>query len=290
MDWMGKRWLWYLISLLLIIPGLVSIGIRGFNYGIDYTGGNLIEIQFKQSVSVGQVRSQLDQLGLHGSSVREAGPNRFLLRTPELTEEKSKEVVDELQKAFGQADIARNEKVGATVGGELTRKALYALAIASVLQIIYITIRFEFYFAVAAILALLHDALVVAGVFSLFQVEIDGTFVAAILTILGYSINDTIVVFDRIRENLQISKRESQPSIVNKSISQTLFRSISTSSTVILILIALLTLGGTTTRVFALAMLIGTISGTYSSICVASPLWVDLQRLFGKTRQAAKAV
>lgn len=287
---MGKRWLWYLISLLLIVPGLISIGIQGFNYGIDYTGGNLIEIQFKQAVTVAQVRGQLDQLALSGSSVREAGPNRFLLRTPELTEDKNREVIDNLQKAFGQADIIRNEKVGATVGGELTRKALYALAIASVLQIIYVTVRFEFYFAVAAILALLHDALVVVGMFSLFQVEIDGTFVAAILTILGYSINDTIVVFDRIRENLQISKRESKPSIVNKSISQTLFRSISTSSTVVLVLIVLLTLGGTTTRVFALAMLIGTISGTYSSICMASPLWIDLQRLFGRTEKAAKKV
>lgn len=291
MDYIGKKKIWYALSLLLLIPSIISLFVQGLNKGIDFMGGNLLEIRFEKQANSDQVRQLLQDFGLPNAIVQEAGENQFLIRTPELTEEQNTKMVADFQEKFGKTEILRNEKVGATIGKELTRNAVLALVIASVLMVIYITVRFQFYFGMAAILTLLHDALVVLGVFSILQIEIDSTFVAAILTLLGYSINDTIVIFDRIRENLNLKKKEPVIPLVNKSISQVLVRSISTVCTVVLALVALRIFGGETTKIFALTLLIGVVLGTASSIFVASPLWVDLTRLLGKgpvTLKAAK--
>ena len=178
---------------------------------------------------------------------------------------------------LGNLDVLRIDEVGAVIGKELTNKALMAIGIACVLMLIYITIRFEFKFGVGAVVALLQNVVIVVGVFSLFQWEVDSTFIAALLTILGYSINDTIVVFDRIRENLKLRRREPYDVIVDKSVLQTVNRSINTVLTVVFCLGVLLLLGGATLKYFVLAMLIGIVVGCFSSIFIASPIWYDLK-------------
>ncbi|MDN5347874.1 MAG: preprotein translocase subunit SecF [Clostridia bacterium] len=292
-DFINRRRLWYIISAILIAAGLVAMAVnwpQPLNFGIDFTGGNIIEIEFAQNVKSVQVRQVLEKLDLSNATIQAAGERQYLLRVPELSEGDYNKIIAGLKENLGEAKILRSDKVGGVISKELTRKALYATGIAWVLMVIYITIRFEFFFGLAAVLALIHDVLMTSGLFAIFRWEVDSAFVAAILTIIGYSINDTIVIFDRIRENLKMRKKESLEDLVNKSINQTLTRSINTVMTVILALLALLFLGGETTRGFALAMLIGVISGTYSSICVASPLWIDFRHYARERRRAAARV
>jgi len=275
-NFVRNRRIWYVLSLLIIIPGIISLGVQQLNFGIDFTGGNIIKVQVQEPVENQEMRDFLAAQGLSKFSVRQAEGNQLILRTEELNEQENADLVAAMQEHFPGLTLLGNDKVGAVIGRELTIKALYALAIAAVLMVIYISIRFEFWFGLAAIIALLHDVLITLGVFSVFRFEVDSTFVAAVLTLIGYSINDTIVVFDRIRENLKKRQRQSLTEIINTSINATLGRSISTSLTVIFTLVSLLVLGGETTRMFALAMLIGTVSGTYSSIFIASPLWLEM--------------
>lgn len=270
---------WYILSLLIILPGLISQVVRGLNFGIDFTGGNMIEVRFNQQVDVYKVRQAVSELGFEASrNVQQSGPNDFIIRTRQLSQEESDKFIRDLQGKVGPLTLLRNETVGAIVSKELLRNAVLALLAASVLMLIYITVRFEFKQGIAAVVALLHDALVVTGVFSLCQFEVDSSFVAAILTILGYSINDTIVIFDRIRENLKLRKGEPLEDLINVSLWQTMTRSINTVLTVLFVLIALYFLGGSTIRNFVLALLIGVTSGAYSSIFNASPIWYDLKQ------------
>lgn len=276
-NFIGRRKIWYIISLAIIIPGIFSLFFQGLNLGIDFTGGNLIQVKFNQEVSSQEVRNVFSEQINDGISVQEAEENNFLVRTPALTEEQGNKIITNLTSKIGENQILRNEHVGPVIGKELALNALYALAIASVLMVIYISFRFEFRFGIAGIISILHDVLIVVGLFSLFQIEVDSAFVAAILTIVGYSINDTIVIFDRIRENLRgKNRKEERAALVNRSIMQTLARSINTVLTTLFPLLALLLLGGATIKVFALALLIGIASGCYSSIFVASPIWFDL--------------
>lgn len=275
-NFVGRKKLWYVISLIFIIPGLISLLFQGLNLGIDFTGGNLLEIRFEENVTTEQVREVFQARVDSSYSVQDSGNNSYLVQTDVLTEEQNNAILGDLTTKLGKNEILRNEHVGPVVGRELSLNAFYALIIASVLMVIYITVRFEFKFAIAAILALLHDILVLVGIFSIFQIEVDSTFVAVILTIIGYSINDTIIIFDRIRENLTKAQKKSDlGDLVNQSITQTLSRSLNTVFCVVLMLIALLVLGGETTKVFSLALLIGISAGCYSSIFVASPLWFD---------------
>lgn len=290
LDFMKWRRLYYAISLALIIPGLVSLGLRGLNLGIDFTGGNLLQIQFKQPVPIEEVRRVVAGENLGSYRLQQGEGNQFLLRTRELTEEENDRLLAAMRRELGPLEVLRNEKVGAVIGRELALNALWALVLGSALMLLYITVRFQFYFGVAAVLALVHDVLVTLGFFSLFQIEVDSAFVAAILTLIGYSINDTIVIFDRIRESLGALRKSPLAEVINYSINVSLVRSINTSLTVIIALVALLLLGGVTTRVFALALLVGTITGTYSSICVASPLYYEFQQRWGQRgRVAARA-
>lgn len=287
MDFMKYRRIWYIVSALLILAGITSLSLKGLNRGIDFTGGNVFEFRTSDpAVDSGRVREAFSMAGLTGIRVQVIGGGQFLVRTPEMSEEEAQGVMGAVEERIGELEVIRNERVGAVIGRELSMNALIGLAIACALMILYITVRFEFWFAVAAIVALIHDVLVATGVVSLLQLQIDGAFVAAVLTIIGYSINDTIVVYDRIRENLKNLRKAAPDEIVNLSIRQTLRRSISTSGTVALALLALLIFGGESTKVFAFTLLAGTIVGTYSSICVASPLWLDLTELLGRRRRA----
>ncbi|MFA5384908.1 MAG: protein translocase subunit SecF [Eubacteriales bacterium] len=275
---------WYIISLVILLPGLISLALQGLSKGIDFTGGNIIEINYDKPVAVEKIREAVVSQNLKANhTVQKIGETGYLIRTSQLTQDQNGKLLEALNK-LGKSKL-RYESVGPTIGRELTQKALIALIIASVLMIIYITVRFEFKQGLAAVIALLHDVLIVTGIFSLFRIEIDSAFVAAILTIIGYSINDTIIIFDRIRENMhRRQKGENIEDIVNRSIWQTLTRSINTVLTVIFVLVAMYFLGGSTIKTFILAMLIGVVSGAYSSICNASPLWVDLKRLEKKSR------
>ncbi|NPV26533.1 MAG: protein translocase subunit SecF [Firmicutes bacterium] len=280
MDFVGRRKIWYAISLVIIIPGLIALMLHGLNLGIDFTGGTIINLKFNQPVTTTEVSEVLKSFDLgENVPIQVANDNTVLIRTKALEQEQTDQIVRAFQAKYGQVTVLRVEKVGPVVGKELTMKAIYSVLVASVLMLIYITFRFEFKFGVAAVIALLHDVLVVLGVFALLRIEVDSSFIAALLTILGYSINDTIVIFDRIRENRKIMPKASVEDLVNRSITQTLTRSINTVLTVVFTLVALLLFGGETTKIFVLAMLIGVISGCYSSICNASPLWVDFNLL-----------
>ena len=282
-----RRKIWYAISLVFIIPGLISLMLQGLNLGIDFTGGNIFELRFTEQVQVKELREALREYKMEDSMIQQSGAD-FIVRTKELSLEQSNDLVSGLKDKLGDLTVLRNEQVGPTIGKELTQKALLALFAASLLMLAYISWRFEFKQGIAALIAITHDVLVVTGIFSLFQIEVDSAFVAAILTIIGYSINDTIVIFDRIRENmLNRKKGQALEELVNSSLWQTMARSINTVLTVVFVLLALYFLGGSTIKNFVLAMLIGVVSGCYSSIFNASPVWVDLRLMDEKKKVAA---
>ncbi|OPY58135.1 MAG: preprotein translocase subunit SecF [Pelotomaculum sp. PtaU1.Bin035] len=283
------RKIWYAISILVILPGVISLFLHGLNMGIDFSGGSLLDLKFQQPTAVEQVRSVFSEFGLEGATIQRSNETDFLIRTRELNEDESMKVIQELDSKLGGVTVQRNERVGAVIGKELIMKAFQALLIASVLIVIYIAWRFEFKQGIAAIIAVLHDCLVVLGIFSIFRLEVDSSFVAAILTIVGYSIMDTIVIFDRVRENMLLKQKgEALEDVINKSLWQTLARSINTVLAILFVLVALLVLGGATTHNLVIALIVGVISGAFSSICSASPLWFDFKRLerSGKPRTA----
>lgn len=296
-DIAGRGKVWFIISLLVIIPGLFSMATRGFNFGIDFTGGTIIDLKFDQPVTIVQVRDSLRQYGLDGSIIQLSGEDSgvessqdVMIRTVDLEESDRKAVMASLKDEIGNYQVMREEKVGATIGGELIMNAVMALVISWVLIILYVAARFEFRFGIAAVLALVHDILIVLAVFSFTQRQIDSSFVAALLTIVGYSINDTIVIFDRIRENLKLHFRRGGDVIelVNRSVYQTLTRSLYTVFTVLFTTLALLFFGGETTKDFAFALLVGFASGCYSSIFIAGPLWVTLRNWAEAKKKAAR--
>ncbi|MBO8159943.1 protein translocase subunit SecF [Thermosyntropha sp.] len=276
MQIIQRRKIFYIISLIIIIPGLVSLFMQGLNLGIDFTGGSILHVKIENNVNAGEVRSVLEELDLEKAEVQKSG-DEFYIRTVELSQEQTKELLNDLKDKFGKVEFLSAESVGPTIGKELTRNAILALLIAGVLMLIYITVRFEFHFGIAAIAAIIHNVLVVLGIFSLFQWEINSSFIAAILTVIGYSINDTIVIFDRIRENMKFKLKEDRMTLLNRSIMQTLNRSINTVLTSAFALVALLVFGGATIKIFVLAMLIGFVTGAYTSIFIASPIWYELK-------------
>ena len=282
-DIAGRAKIWFIISLLVIIPGLISMVTRGFNFGIDFTGGT-----FEQAVEISKVRDALKPFGLDNSTIQLSGEssdvaaaNDVMIRTIDLEEVQRKEVMAAIKSNVGNYEVMREEKVGAVIGNELILNAVMALVISWVLIILYIAYRFEFKFGVAAIAALIHDILIVLAFFSFTQRQVDSSFVAALLTIVGYSINDTIVIFDRIRENLKLHFRRggNVAMIVNRSVYQTLTRSMYTVFTCLFTTLALYFFGGETTKDFAFALTVGFISGCYSSIFIAGPLWLTLREM-----------
>lgn len=277
-DLVKRRKIWYLISFFLLAPGIVSLFIQGLNLGIDFTGGTIMELKFNKNVRVEEVRGVLADFGWDkGAQVQKAGNDTVLMKLKSISESDRNKFKAALEKQIGNVEIVKEDNVGPTVGRELAMKALLALAIASVFMIIYITFRFELKSGLAAIIALLHDVILVIGVYSIFQIEVDSAFIAAILTIVGYAINNTIVVFDRIRENNSNKKNKlTDEEIVNKSIWQSLTRSINTTLAVLFVLVSLYLFGGATIKNFVLALIIGVSIGLYTSLLIASPLWIDL--------------
>ncbi len=286
-DIVGRRRTWFGLSLLVIVLGLVVWGVRGLNYGIDFTGGSLYRFKFERPIAASsaeesaltvKIRSLVRELGISKAMVQLSGRSQVFVRTPALTEEKAKEESHAIMQALeehygdkgGKVEQIGMEQVGPVIGRDLLIAGLKALIIGCGLILIYVSIRYEFRFAVAAIIALLHDIMVVLGVSAIARVEINSAFVAVVLTVVGYSINDTIVIFDRIRENRKIHRRMPLAKVTNMSIVQTLARSINTTVSTLFPLTALLFLGGATLHDFALALIAGITSGAYSSIFTAS--------------------
>jgi preprotein translocase subunit SecF len=279
-DFVGKKGLAIVLSLVLILAGLVSLVAKGGpRYGIDFAGGTLIQVKFNQPTDAATIRGALAPLNLRGLTVQrfEGEGDEFLLRAQESSaalEGLSHRITEALEGSFGegQLELRRMEMVGPQAGRELRNRGLLAVLYAMIGILIYVSWRFKFRFAVGAILALLHDVLFTVGIFSLLNKEIDLPVIAAFLGIVGYSLNDTIIVYDRIRENTGKIEKESFPSVINRSINETLSRTIMTSGTTLLVVLALLIFGGGVIQNFALALFIGIMVGTYSSVFVASPV------------------
>ncbi|MBN1469488.1 MAG: protein translocase subunit SecF [Fusobacteriaceae bacterium] len=279
-DFVKNRRIAYIISAVFILVGLISIIFQGFNYGIDFSGGTLLQIKFNKSISIAEVRDTLSELNLSQSTIQTLSESEFVIRTEKIDSEQRKEILSALREKLADLEILRVETVGPVIGENLKMLSLYALFFAFIGIIIYITLRFEFKFSIISILALLHDCLFVLGIFSLLQKEITISIMAAVLTIIGYSLNNTIVILDRLRENIKFKTRESFENLINMSINQSLSRTINTTLTTIIPVLALYFLGGNILSDFALALLIGMVAGTYSSIFIASPLLLEWNKIF----------
>ena len=272
-DFVGKRMYAIIFSTVLIALSLFSLATNGLKLGIDFTGGTLIEVGYQQSADLSEVRTTLAESGFNGANVQYFGStNEVLIRLEPQTISSAKLSTKIIQLLGNDVDIRRVEFVGPKVGEELTNDGGLAMLYALIGILIYVAFRFEYRFAFGSISALIHDVIITLGFFSLFEFEFDLTVLAAILAVIGYSLNDTIVVFDRIRENF-LSTRHVDPSkIINGALNQTLSRTIMTSLTTLLVLLALFFLGGEIIHSFAMALLIGVLIGTYSSIYVASSM------------------
>jgi len=278
-DFLGKRKIAAAISGVVIVAGLLSLLVKGGPaLAIDFTGGTLAQLQFSTPTEVSDVRDRLLDYGFSRPTIQQFGEeNEILVRVP--VEETGEALRQQLQDALAGMDfeIRRLETVGSKIGGELRGKALQSVLFALLGILIYISLRFDRYYALGAVAALAHDVLITLGVFSILNLELDLAIVAAFLTIVGYSLNDTIVVFDRIRENVKIYRKEDFFITVNKSVNQTLNRTIITSLTTFVVVFVLYLIGGEVIKYFAFALIIGVLVGTYSSIYVASPLMATLE-------------
>lgn len=269
----------FTFSTILVVLALVSLVFKGINYGLDFTGGNLIQVKFEKTMELKELNPILDeiaveipQIDISSRKVQITDGNEVIIRTPEMSENVKNDFMKDLEEKGGKYDLLRSDKVGASIGEELKSTAIIALIVGLILIVGYITVRFEFKFALAAVIALFHDVIIAVGGIALLGYEVNTPFIAAVLTILGYSINDTIVVFDRIREVLKKKKAGSLGEAVDLSVNQTLTRSINTSFTTFLAILAILIFGGASLKVFITTLLIGVLVGTYSSIFLASPL------------------
>ena len=283
-DIVGRRNWFFAFSLVIILPGIISMALFGFRLGIDFQGGNQLNLTFNQPVQATAVQREMDTFNVE-ATVQQAGPSGVLVTTKPLSNSQESQIRLDLANKFGGGikDIS-TEFVGPVIARELVTGAGLLIAIASVLIVLYLSFRFNFKFAVCAILALLHDVFVLTGAFSIIGHftalgEINTLFVTAALTVIGFSVHDTIVIFDRIRENVRVAGRLNFEQTVNLSIVQSLSRSINTSMTVVFVLVALFLISPPNIKGFTLALLIGIISGTYSSIFNASPLLVVWRRL-----------
>lgn len=291
-----KRRTAYILSSVVLLVGVLAMG-RNIvtlgswqNYGVDFLGGSLVQVRFDDPMTVGELRDALG--GADAPPITQIGEedeNEFVIRAPLDEEISITQVADDIEALIASNlsgatfDVVKTDLVGAKVGGELQQKALLAILFSFVLTLMYLAMRFELRFGLAAVIATAHDVVITLGFLAVFQVEIAAPTVAAILTILGYSLNDTIVVFDRIRENMHMkgARKRDPIELVNQSINETLPRTVLTSGTTLAVLLSLLILGGPVLRDFTIVLILGVVIGTYSSIFVASPALIEIQKRFG---------
>ena len=288
-DFVGKRRIFVGISCAAVLLSVLLLAVRGLNYGIDFVGGTIVQVAFKEKKPIADIRKVVSGLSLGDAVIQEFGSDReFLIRVEKLKggiEAVDKRITKILEQSFGKGsfEMRRTESVGPQVGDDLKRKAMSSVVFAWLGILIYVGIRFRFVPAAASIIALIHDVIITMGALALTGKEFNLPVVAAILTIIGYSINDTIVVFDRIRENTRLSRRSELGEVINASINQTLSRTILTGGTTLLTVVVFLFLGGEVISDFAFTLLIGILVGTYSSIYVASPILLAFPGYSGGT-------
>jgi len=300
-DWLGKKWYFLGFSLIFSIAGIVSMGMHWAQIGspvplgVDFRGGTQVQVQFQQAPDTNQIRTAMDASGIKDARIQsydQAANNEVLISLPEQHDETSldsgrQQIVDALHAHYGNPFTVRNvQVVGPTVGKQLEKQAGLATLYSMAGMLVYLWFRFQLIYGVAAVVACFHDTLITVGFFALTNQEISLTVIAAILTLIGYSMNDTIVVFDRIRENLRLSRREALPDVVNRSINQTLSRTVLTSGLTFLTVLSLYVFGGQVLRGFSFALVVGILIGTYSSIAVAAPMLVAWQEWRASTGKA----
>jgi preprotein translocase subunit SecF len=294
-DWLKLKWYFLAFSMIFSVAGLISMGVHMHTIGspvplgVDFKGGTQVQVQFAQTPDVTRIRQAMDAAGIKDASIQtiksvdEPSGNEVLIGLPEQTNEAQldtgrQQIVAALQAHYDNpASVIKTDVVGPTVGKQLEKQALLATLWSMLGMLVYLWFRFQLIYGVAAVVACFHDTLITVGAFALTNQEISLTVIAAILTLIGYSMNDTIVVFDRIRENLRLNRRESLPDVVNRSINQTLSRTVLTSGLTFLTVLSLYIFGGQVLRGFSFALVVGILIGTYSSIAVAAPMLVAWQ-------------
>lgn len=279
MNIIKNRKIYAIISTIIILIGLVMFFVKGLNYGIDFSGGTLIEVNVGKFIEVDEVREIVDEYD-SGASIIHAGSEKDSIIIKSTKDLKNNEITSIINSFVEKHDLAednyQSKKFGATISDEIKNKALLSTVIATVLMLAYITWRFQFAFGLAAIIALAHDILIMLAVYSIFRIPVNNSFIAAILAVLGYSINDTIVIFDRIRENLKLYPKQTMEETINSSIKKSIRRTINTSVTTLVAVVTLYVLGVEDIKVLALPLIIGIVSGTYSSLFIASPVLFEL--------------
>ena len=296
MDWLRLKWYFLAFSLIFSVAGIISMGMHWQRIGspvllgVDFKGGTQVQAQFTRTPDINSIRRAMDAAGVKDATIQtikavdDPSGNEVLISLPEQHDESSldqgrKQIIDALQANYANPFIVQNvQVVGPTVGKQLEKQALLATLYSMLGMLVYLWFRFQLIYGVAAVVACFHDTLITVGAFALTNQEISLTVIAAILTLVGYSMNDTIVVFDRIRENLRISRREPLPDVVNRSINQTLSRTVLTSGLTFLTVLSLYVFGGEVLRNFSFALVVGILIGTYSSIAVAAPMLVAWQQ------------
>ena len=291
-DWLRLKWYFLAFSLIFSVAGIISMSLHWASIGspiplgVDFRGGTQVQLQFTQTPDTNKIRQATEAAGISGASIQNydvPSQNEVLISLPEQHDETSldrgrQQIVDALQAHYGNPFTVRNvQVVGPTVGKQLEKQALLATLYSMLGMLVYLWFRFQLIYGVAAVVACFHDTLITVGAFALLNKEISLTVIAAILTLVGYSMNDTIVVFDRIRENLRLNRREALPDVVNRSINQTLSRTVLTSGLTFLTVLSLYIFGGQVLRGFSFALVVGILIGTYSSIAVAAPMLVAWQ-------------
>jgi len=291
MNIIGLRKWFYGLSLLIILPGIASLIMFGLRPSIDFTGGTMIQMRPANQITIDKLRAVLESNNLRDTMIQQSG-NSFIIRTKPLSIEEQRSLVSSLESQLGKITFDKIDMVGPTVSAELVRQAIILVVVASLLIILYLSLRYKPVFAICGVIALLHDVLVITGLFSIFGVlfhaEVDSLFVTAVLSTIGYSMHDSIIIFDRIRENMKFIKKHSFEEIANFSTLQTISRSINTSFTVVLVLLSLLIFGSPVIKWFIIALLIGIIIGTYSSIFNATALVVDWTNFRKRMKEKSK--
>jgi len=280
-DFLGKSKFVVIISTVFIIVGIIFFFTRGFNFGIDFRGGNLMEVKFQKSISISDLRGTMEEIGYGKAILQSTAPDRYIIRTVHLTDEEKTKILDDLDKKVGiTRPLVQDRNVAPGFSQTITKNALIAVAISIAGILIYVWIRFAVRFALVAILELFHDLLIILSFYAITYREFNTTTIAVILTILGYSLSDAIIIFDRVREELRFGKRDRFSDLVNYSMNKTIVRSICTAATTLFPIIVLLIIGNETLKDFAFGLFVGIISGSYSSVFIGPPVLVAWNKRF----------